>query len=128
MSGATRSRSATDPITDPISGSGHAGRLQHLKNTRRARKVGGAWAQASSCTALWDVQELRRKRTRQENSIYQQVEERDKAQEGGQEEDQEQQHGTPVLEEACVAAVTADPRCWGCRRCLCLYGDASPCP
>lgn len=62
MSGATRSRSATDLITDPISGSGQAGGLQHLKNTRRARKAGGAWAQASSCTALWDVQELRRKR------------------------------------------------------------------
>lgn len=63
MSGATRSRSATDPITDPISDSGHAGGLQHLKNTRRARKAGGAWAQASSCTALSDVQEFRRKRT-----------------------------------------------------------------
>ncbi|KAL6478689.1 hypothetical protein MHYP_G00121220 [Metynnis hypsauchen] len=52
MSGATGgSRSATDPI----SGSGRSGRLQHLKNTRAARRAGGAWEQASSRRSLWDV-------------------------------------------------------------------------
>lgn len=63
MSEATRSRSATDPIADPISGSGHTGGLQHLKNTRRARRAGGAWVQASSRTIVRNVPELQRRRT-----------------------------------------------------------------
>nr|XP_055029935.1 E3 SUMO-protein ligase ZBED1-like [Misgurnus anguillicaudatus] len=45
MSGATGSRSATDPIW----GSGHAGRVQHLKNAWAAERPRWVWGQASSC-------------------------------------------------------------------------------
>lgn len=45
MSGATGSRSATDPIW----GSGRAGRVQHLKNAWAAERPRWVWGQASSC-------------------------------------------------------------------------------
>lgn len=54
MSGASGSRSATDPIW----GSGHTGRVQHLKYAWAAERPRWVWGQASSCCVLRGISGL----------------------------------------------------------------------